>query len=58
MVKMWRESEQAGIARPMMRGITKSAFLALSEEERGRLLGDFLVIKDTDVSSEFLPESV
>ena len=42
----------------MMRGITKSAFLALSEEERGRLLGDFLVIKDTDVSSEFLPESV
>jgi len=58
MIKMWRESEQAGVGRPLMRGITLSAFLELSEEERGRLLGDFLVIKDTNVSSEFLPESV
>jgi hypothetical protein len=59
MLKLWRESEQAsGIARPQMRVITKSAFLELSEEERGCLLEDFIVIKDTNASPDFLPEFV
>ena len=56
MVKLWRESEQAsGITRPHIPAVTKSAFLGLSEEERGRLLGDFLIVKDTDVRPEFCP---
>ena len=38
--------------------ITKSAFLALSEEEWGGLLDDFLIVKDTNVLPECLPQSV
>jgi hypothetical protein len=59
MLKLWCESEQAlGIACPQMQVITKSAFLELSGEERGRLLEDFIVIKDTNASPDFLPEFV
>ena len=38
--------------------ITKSAFLVLSEEERGGLLDDFLIVKDTNVLPECLLQSV
>lgn len=57
MVSLWRRSEAAsGNARLNPRAITKSAFLALSEEDRGRLLEEFLIVKDTDVLPEFIPQ--
>lgn len=57
MVRLWSESEASDMSRPNVRVITKSDFLGLSEEDRGGLLGDFLIIKDTSVSSEFFPRS-
>jgi hypothetical protein len=59
MMRLWHESEAAsGNARHQVRTITKSAFLALSEQERGRLLEDFLLVKDTNVPREFFPPFV
>jgi hypothetical protein len=60
MVKLWQESKAtvSAATRPLMRGITKSLFLSLSEEERGQLLQDFLIIKDMDVPPEFIPRLV
>ena len=59
MVQLWKESEQAsGNTHHQIWAITKSAFLVLSEEERGGLLDDFLIVKDTNVPPECLPQSV
>jgi hypothetical protein len=59
MVKLWHESERvSGATRPPIRAITKPTFLALTEEERGRLLEDFIVVKDTGTPSEFFPSFV
>jgi hypothetical protein len=59
MMDLLQQSKRAsGDTRPPMRGMTKSAFLALSEEEQGHLMGEFIIIKDTDVPSEFYPPSV
>jgi hypothetical protein len=55
MLELWRQSEKDP-HRPSVGRITKSAFLALSEEQRGALLGDFLIIKDASISPEFLPQ--
>lgn len=56
MLELWRQSKgELDMSRPNVRTITKSAFLALSGEELGELLEDFLLVKDTDVSAEFLP---
>jgi len=45
------------MSRPNVRVISKSNFLALSEEDRGELLDNFIVIKDLNVPSEFFPRS-
>ena len=61
MVQLWKESEQAsGNTHHQIQAITKSAFLALSEEDKGSLLDDFdfLIVKDTNVLPECLPQSV
>jgi hypothetical protein len=56
LVELWRQSEEAsGMSRPNVKVISKSDFLALSEEDCGELLDDFIIVKDTNVSSEFLP---
>jgi hypothetical protein len=57
MVKLWRQSEDAsGTSRPNVRVISKADFLALSEEDRGEFLDDFVIVKDINVPSEFLPQ--
>ena len=57
MVELWHQSEEApDMGRPNVRVITKSDFLALSEEDCGELLDDFIIIKDTNVSSKFFPQ--
>ena len=57
MVKLWHESEQqSGLRRLPVQAVTQDAFFALSEEERGDLLQDFLIIKNTKVSPDFLPQ--
>ena len=59
MVSLWHQSGQAsGTACPQIRAITKSVFLGLSEEERGGLLEDFLIVKDPNVGPEFYPQYV
>ena len=59
MVTLWHQSEQASSAScRQIQAITKSAFLGLSEEERGHLLEDFLIVKDTNVRPEFYPQYV
>ena len=56
MVELLRQSEEASdISRPNVRVAAKSDFLALSEEDAGELLDDFIIIKDLNVSSEFFP---
>jgi len=56
MLELWRQSEQeSGKTRPNVRVVSKADFLALSEQERGELLGDFIIIKDTNALSEFFP---
>jgi hypothetical protein len=59
MVKLWRKSEQeSGLHRHPVQAITRDNFFALSEEERGDLLQDFLIIKNTKASPDFLPQLV
>lgn len=55
MVELLHQSEASDMSRPNVKVISKSDFLALSEEDRGELLDDFIIIKDTNVSSEFFP---
>ena len=55
MLELWRQNEK-DVCRPSVGRIMKSAFLALSEEQRSTLLEDFLIIKDTNISPEFLPQ--
>jgi hypothetical protein len=59
MVKLWHESEQqSGSIRPPVQAITRDVFFMLSDKQREYLLQDFLVIKDTNVSLDFLPQLV
>jgi len=59
MMELWKQSQRAsGKYRTFVRVMTKSAFMALAEDERGRLLDDFIIVKDTDVLPHFLPRSV
>jgi hypothetical protein len=60
MLALWESSKAAvsDVGRPLMRSVSKALFTSLSEEERGLLLGDFLIIKDTDVPTQFIPELV
>lgn len=60
MVELWEESNTAvsDATRPLMRGVTKPVFMGLSEEERGSLLEDFLIIKDLETPVEFIPKLV
>lgn len=56
MVELSCQSEDASdMSHLNVRVISKSDFLALSEEDRGELLADFIIVKDTNVSSEFFP---
>jgi hypothetical protein len=57
MVELWHQSEESDMGHPNVRVISKSDFLALSEEDRGELLDDFIIVKDTNVPSEFFPRS-
>lgn len=57
MKSLWDESKEASpMTRAPIRAMTRDRFFALLEEERGKLLQNFLIIKDTSVSEDFLPQ--